>query len=168
MIYEELKKIADKIVKEMKTTLQKGYSGRPAIASGKLINSINYDITLSESGEWSVVFEYLDYGRFVDKGRNPGRFPNAGAIKNWIALKGIPKEAFFPIMIKIKQGGFYSKRTATSKSGNQTIGIYSRPRGLNFTDAFTKSLDLSDLADAISLSVEEYLIKPKEEEKIFK
>lgn len=158
-IYDTLDEIAKKIIAEMGDKIEAGYNGRPSIASGRLINSLDYQIILNEQGTWSLVFEYLDYGRFVDKGRNPGRFPPGQAIKNWMNIKGINMEAFWPIMVKIKKGGFYSRKVGASVSPGQSISIYSRPvRGINFTDPFTKNIDLRKLQESIALEFEVQLV----------
>jgi len=171
-IYDTLDNIAKKIIREMGDKIKAGYGGRPSIASGRLLNSLDYQILLSESGEWSLTFEYIDYGRFVDKGRNPGRFPPKAAIQNWMRLKGINEDKLWPIMVKIKKGGFYSKKLGSSTSGNQSISIYARPKGINFTDPFTKNIDLQKLQESIALTYGEYLIKsvkePNSKNNIFK
>jgi hypothetical protein len=57
-------------------------------ASGKLLNSIDYDIEV-QGQRIELVFEYAGHGQFVIDGRRPGRFPNITAIRNWILDKRI-------------------------------------------------------------------------------
>jgi hypothetical protein len=130
-IYKALEKAGAEIITEMANIIKKNN----AVASGNLLKSLSYDVTV-DSGVWSIVIEYADYGRFVDKGRNPGRFPPKKDIENWMRLKGIPQEALWPIMMKIKKGGYYS-----NKIGNS----YTPVKGIHFTDPFTKNADLRNL-----------------------
>lgn len=132
-IYDKLNEIGADIVKDMASII----TAKGAVASGKLLRSLDYTVEFNDKGQWSLLIEYEDYGYYVDKGRNPGRFPPGDAIKNWMRLKGIPQEAFWPIMYKIKKAGYYSKMVG---------GVpLSPPRGIRFTDALTRNVDLKSL-----------------------
>jgi hypothetical protein len=162
-IYKTLEGIGKTIVDEMKAIIQTGYMGRPAIASGKLINSIDYDIQVQD-GVWTLVIEYADYGKWVNNGRNPGRFPPKAAIENWVRMKGLPQKAVWPIMVKIKKGGFYSKKIAMVRGTDKTTGktgqstIYSTPvKGLHFTSPLDKNLELSSLHKELGVAFHDYI-----------
>ena len=132
-IYDKLNEIGEEIVKDMANIITK----KNAIASGNLLRSLSYDVEFSKDGKWELIIEYADYGYFVDKGRNPGKFPPGPAIKNWMSRKGIPAEAFWAIMTKIKKAGYYSKMVG---------GVPLSPaRGIRFTDPFTYNIELSKL-----------------------
>ena len=75
-----------------------------AIATGKLIDSIHSNVK-AYGGGYTITISYLSYGKFVDEGRNPGSMPPIGAIRDWCGIKGIPKEAAYPIAMKIKEQG---------------------------------------------------------------
>ncbi len=145
-IYKRLEEIGAQITGEMKAIVQRGYLGRPAVASGNLLRSIDYDVYV-DNGVWTLAIEYADYGKWVDQGRNPGKFPPKKDIERWVKLKGLPYSAVWPIMMKIKKAGFYSSRMgkATSKSTGQTMALYTRPKGLHFTDPLAKNLDLQKI-----------------------
>jgi hypothetical protein len=130
-IYKALEKAGAEIVAQMANIIKQNN----AVASGNLLKSLTYDVTV-DSGVWSLVIEYADYGRFVDKGRNPGRFPPKKDIENWMRLKGIPQSALWPIMMKIKKAGFYSKKVGST---------YTPVKGIHFTDPFSKNADLQNL-----------------------
>jgi hypothetical protein len=144
-IYKALERAGAEIVAEMANIIKKNN----AVASGNLLKSLTYDVTV-DSGVWGLVIEYADYGRFVDKGRNPGRFPPKKDIENWMRLKGIPQSALWPIMWKIKKGGFYSKKVGET-------GTYTPIKGIHFTDPFSKNVDLQNLkkyfGEALAASV---------------
>lgn len=149
-IYDKLSKLGAQIVKEMGDIIK----AKGAVASGNLLRSLDYEVKF-EGGVWQLLIEYEDYGYFVDKGRNPGRFPPMQNIKRWMSLKGIPQEALWPIMIKIKKAGFYSKMV-----GGVAL---SRPRGIHFTDPFTQNLDLrkviKDFEGMIVADIENEIVK---------
>lgn len=160
-IYKKLEEIGSKVVAEMRGILQKGYNGRPAIASGNLYNSIDYEIQVNE-GVWTLVIEYADYGKWVNNGRSPGRFPPKRAIEDWCRLKGLPQKAVWPIMVKIKKGGFYSSKIGqfniTDKDGNQSKrSVYSQARGLHFTDPLSKNLELSNLHKELGVAFHDFI-----------
>jgi len=60
------------------------------VASGKLLNSIDYDI-IDRNGKLSIIIVYADHGEYVLSGRKPGsRMPPVSAIQRWLKIKHIP------------------------------------------------------------------------------
>lgn len=164
----KLEEIGRNVVQEMRAIVQRGYEGRPAVASGNLLKSIDYDIEV-QNGVWTLMIEYADYGHFVNVGRRPGRFPPKKDIENWMRLKGIPNEALWPIMVKIKKGGFYSKKIAMVRGTDKTTGktgqstIYSTPvKGLHFTDPLAKNLDLQSLSKNLGVALRDLVAEEME------
>lgn len=95
-------------VKEMANRLR----GGDKVASARLLNSLDYRIK-ENINEILLFFEMVDYGKFVDKGRNPGKMPPISKIEEWCHIKGIPKKAAFPIarnigLFGIKPFSFFS------------------------------------------------------------
>jgi len=109
-------------------------------ATGELIRSLRYTITYSGT-DFDIEFEMADYGVFVDSGRRPGKQPPISAIKPWLAIKGIPESAAFPIARAIGE------------------------RGIPATPFFSVSIEkneaalVQDLAIAYSQDVSNYLLK---------
>lgn len=165
-IYKKLEEIGKEITDQMKAIVQKGMYGRPSVASGNLLNSITYDVYV-ESGVWNLVIEYADYGKYVDRGRNPGRFPPRKDIERWASLKGIPQTAVYPIMVKIARGGFYSKKMGVLRLGDKSKSVYTPVKGLHFTSPLETNLDLRKLSeelgvafrDAIQSEINEFIKK---------
>ena len=156
-IYKKLEEIGKQVVAEMKKIVQQGYNGHPAVATGKLINSIDYDVQVN-GGVWTLVVEYADYGKWVNNGRNPGRFPPKKDIEAWVRLKGLTQTAVWPIMVKIKKGGFYSKKIGQFRSGDRRMAVYSTPvKGLHFTDPLEQSLDLNKLNKELGVAFHDYI-----------
>lgn len=58
------------------------------IASGKLLNSIEYEVQFDERSIW-LQFRMEDYYKWVENGRAPGRFPPPDKILEWIRIKPV-------------------------------------------------------------------------------
>lgn len=89
----------------------------PKRATGKLYNSIGYQLTQKEDN-WTITLLPKDsYLKFVDQGvsgtqrkyNTPYSYktkkPPISAIKQWIRVKGLPEEAAYPIQNKIFRFG---------------------------------------------------------------
>jgi hypothetical protein len=155
-IYKKLEEIGKKVVQEMRDIIQEGYGGRPAVASGNLMRSIDYDVQV-QNGVWTLVIEYADYGKFVNNGRSPGKFPPKASIEAWVKLKGLPISAVWPIMVKIKKGGFYSKKMGTIRMGDKSTSVYTPIKGLHFTDPLAKNLDLQSLSKNLGVAFKDLI-----------
>lgn len=77
------------------------------IASGRLYDSIGYELK-ETNARFVLTFKMADYGKYVDKGVKPSKYANStgggtgksafiAALQKWCVLKGLPKEAAFPI-----------------------------------------------------------------------
>lgn len=104
-----LREYGDSVVKEIRTRLRN--NGK--VSSGGLYDSIKLEVKETNT-KFTISFHMLDYGRFVDKGvkgaesgkagdggTSPYAFKNkmppAAAIEKWLKIKGIAKEASYPI-----------------------------------------------------------------------
>lgn len=96
---DELKK---NIIQEMRRT--------KAIASGSLLNSIQFDVKQTPDGA-IVSIESNQYIVYVDKGRKPGKYAPTKALEAWVKQKGIATDRkkvtaiAFAINNKIKKEG---------------------------------------------------------------
>ena len=81
-----------------------GLPAYPKVASGRLINSIDYRLKETAQG---IQFQLLaeSYLEYVDKGRKPGTYPPISAIRNWARIKGLPKGAEYGIQKNIYKFG---------------------------------------------------------------
>ena len=93
-------KYGEQVVNEMKTRL----TTLDKIATGKLINSLGYKIKVG-TDEIEFDFTAVNYYKYVDKGRRPGKRPPLKKIEAWCRVKGIPKKAAYPIAKKIGERG---------------------------------------------------------------
>lgn len=77
----------------MKYKFAPGFTGKgtiygmaPKIASSALIDSISVSY---DAGNKSLQVEMLDYWKFVNDGRRPGKYAPFDSIMNWISQKGL-------------------------------------------------------------------------------
>lgn len=101
------KKLANEFGKDyvkIMVALLKGNRPFPKVASGSLVNSINYRLQETANGI-QVQLLANDYLQWVDKGRRPGTYPPIQAIQRWVQIKGIPKEAAWAIRTNIYKYG---------------------------------------------------------------
>lgn len=57
-------------------------------ATGQLINSISTEIKVG-SDSFEVVLNVVDYFKYVEEGRKPGKFPPVDKILSWIRVKPV-------------------------------------------------------------------------------
>lgn len=96
---EAMKALAELFQEELKASLLKPYpfapgynksrtpfGTSPKVAGGGLVESVDVKYNTS-SGE--VVITMLDYWRYVNDGRKPGKYVPLDSIKKWIRQKGL-------------------------------------------------------------------------------
>jgi hypothetical protein len=103
VLYDIVSAWSKEQVDQMKSILE---DNKPfgKIASGYLVSSIIYHALIRGDG-LDLTFANADYGKYVDAGRLPGKFPPLDAIKDWCKVKDIPESAAFPIAKSIKENG---------------------------------------------------------------
>ena len=97
-------KIMVALLKNNTVPSRAGLRPYPKVASGSLVNSINYRLRESING-FQIQLLANDYLKYVDQGRRPGTYPPIQAIQKWASIKGIPKEAAWAIRQNIYKFG---------------------------------------------------------------
>lgn len=100
----ETRRVLETYGEETLQSMRNILSNANKIASGNLISSLSYQITYNGSN-LDIEFQMPEYGEFVDKGRKAGKQPPISNIKQWLATRGIPQQAAFPIARKIGREG---------------------------------------------------------------
>jgi hypothetical protein len=97
-------KIMVALLKNNTVPSRAGIRPYPKVATGSLVNSINYRLRETATG---IQIQLLsnDYLKYVDQGRRPGTYPPIKAIQRWASVKGIPKEAAWAIRQNIFKFG---------------------------------------------------------------
>ena len=113
-IIEVEKKWAQSVVTNAKSILLRNKK----IATGKLYNSIRYNV----SSDGDISFSYAEEGKYVESGRRRGaRFPPPAPILRWIKIKGIKgRDATTGRFIKDKALVFLFQR-AISRDGIKAV-----------------------------------------------
>jgi hypothetical protein len=101
------KKLANEFGKDyvkVMVGLLRGNKPYPKVASGSLVNSINYRLQDTANGI-NLILLADDYLKYVDRGRKPGTYPPIQAIQKWVSIKGLPKQAAWAIRQNIYKFG---------------------------------------------------------------
>jgi len=127
---DELKK---NLIQEMRRT--------KTIATGNLLNSIQFNIEQTPNGA-IISLNGNDYITYVDKGRKPGKYAPTSALKKWIKSKGIATDEAkvsaiaFAINNKIKREGI-KPRPILEKAFSNGLPMYEKI----IDDTLNKDLD---------------------------
>lgn len=163
-------KIDDKILvtlnglaQTMATDIKKLIKLNGAYASGTLYNSVKAKALKTSEGHYSIEIDYVYYGLFVEKGRNPSKptggvyqsgkykgqpirkLPPLGSIKEWLRFKGLPQDMAYPIAIGIAQHGYKGKSFMKGKGVDiikdySVIGKILTEMGKTFKDDITDQI----------------------------
>lgn len=128
MEFENLKKelevFGDEYIKELTIQLIQ----LDKVASGRLLRSLDYEIIEKVEGQFEVIIKALDYLKFVDEGRRPGKQPPLKAILSWVKTRNI--------RFKNKNGQGFLKNEQTAFIIRRSIG----QKGIKKTDVLKKTL----------------------------
>ena len=120
--YKETKAFLRKYGDSVEQEIEKRLTNNGKIASGKLYDSIRYEVKETKS-EFIISFLMADYGDYVDKGVQGSESGKAGKggkskykyrnlmppetreFRSWLKLKGIPKEKSYVIRRSIWKFG---------------------------------------------------------------
>ena len=111
-----MEKYGAQVILDMISNLRQ--SGKSA--SGELEKSLKEKLIVG-SDIIELDITGIDYWKYVDQGRKPGKYVPLKALEPWALKKGIPKTALFPISRKIykkgiKPSGFASSAIKKNKS----------------------------------------------------
>ena len=90
------------------------------IATGELHN-VDFEVN-ANGGTYTISLILQDYWKYVEQGRQPGKFPNVGKLQEWIKVK--------PILPRpMKDGKFPTEKQLTYIIGNsiKEKGIQPKP-----------------------------------------
>jgi hypothetical protein len=148
------KKLANEFGKDyvkVMVSLLKNNRPYPKVASGSLVNSINYRLQETANGI-NLVLLANDYLKWVDRGRKPGTYPPIQAIQRWVAIKGIPKEAAWAIRTNIFKFGIKPTRViAKTRFELETNRKYAQKYERMMVDTLTKNIEKNWLITEQSL-----------------
>jgi hypothetical protein len=122
--YRNLKKQLEALGREYIAELTKQLISADKVASGNLINSLDYEVLETVDG---LILRILsdEYLKWVDEGRRPGKRPPQKAILKWVKMRNIvikkqkPEQTAFIIARSIGKKGI--KPTNVVKKTQQSI-----------------------------------------------
>ena len=115
--FENLEAVLLEYGKEVRNLYQLNLVHSDRIASGELLNSCEFELQVNGSS-YSVVLEMAEYWKYVENGRNAGKFPPTNKILEWIMVKPViprpdktgklptPKQLAYLIGRKIANEGY--------------------------------------------------------------
>lgn len=120
--------------------LLKGNRPYPKVATGSLINSINYKLKDTAEGIQLQLYAN-DYLTYVDQGRRPGTYPPIRALIKWVAIKGMPKQAAWAIRQNIYKFGIKPTRVISrTKREFETSPTFVRKYESEIVDQIIKNM----------------------------
>ena len=115
--FDNLQKVLLEYGKEVRNLYQANLVKSDRIASGELLNSCEFELQVN-GNNYSVVLSMAEYWKYIEYGRNPGKFPPTNKILDWIMIKPViprpdtngklptPKQLAFLIGRKIANEGY--------------------------------------------------------------
>lgn len=86
--WTNLQRVLGEFAQELRNTYQDNLIRDDKIASGNLLNSIDYKVQYDDRAIW-VELHLEDYYKWVENGRGPGKFPPPDKILEWIRIKPV-------------------------------------------------------------------------------
>ena len=86
--WQNLQRVLGEFAQELRNRYQDNLIRDNKIASGNLLNSIDYKVQYDDRAIW-VELHLEDYYKWVENGRGPGKFPPPDKIMEWIRIKPV-------------------------------------------------------------------------------
>lgn len=86
--WDNLRRVLGEIANEIRNEYQDKLIRDDKIASGHLLNSVEYRV-VTDDRSITVELSLADYYKWVEEGREPGSFPPPDAILEWIKIKPV-------------------------------------------------------------------------------
>lgn len=86
--FENLQRVLGEFAVELRNRYQDNLIRDGKIATGNLLNSVDYQVQYDDRAIW-VELHLEDYYKWVENGRAPGKFPPPDKILEWIRIKPI-------------------------------------------------------------------------------
>ena len=86
--WTNLQRVLGEFAQELRNRYQDNLIRDGKIATGNLLNSIEYKVQYDERAIW-VELHLEEYYKWVENGRGPGKFPPPDKILEWIRIKPI-------------------------------------------------------------------------------
>ena len=115
------------------------------IATGELYD-VKAEVNVN-GGTYTISLILQDYWKYVEQGRQPGKFPNVGKLQEWIKIKAIIPEP-------MKDGKFPTEKQLTFMIGNSIKEKGIRPKPALANALQKNATHLNKIKEAISKSLD--------------
>ena len=114
VVGEHIRQIMDDVGRDLVDEIKNQLEQKGKDASGDLISSIHYQL-VEKSDSIEVEILSLDYLKYVDQGRKPGKQPPVSKIVPWIQHKGIRMSSKSGKIMTVEQAAFVIARSIGKK-----------------------------------------------------
>lgn len=159
--YENLIRVLNEYGQELVNLYKNKLSANNVNATGNLSNSVKY-LLKNKNNIYEIDLELADYWKYIEDGREAGKFPPISKIENWIKVKPIlptarkgklPTEKQLVYLIARKIAGMDDK-DGTSKPTEQTRkGIQPRPFLANSVEELNR-IYFDKIEEALSIDLQ--------------
>lgn len=84
---ENTKLVLEKLVNEVASVYKQNLISSGKVASGTLVKSITPNRVEETNDGYSVGISAVDYAKYVENGRRPGKFPPPNKILDWVKVR---------------------------------------------------------------------------------
>ena len=151
-MYANTEKLMDAFAKKVINQSIRNLAKQDKIDTGKLAQSMDYNLKVYPSGALELNFIMPDYGLYQDKGvkgsiggkrkavKSPYKFTGSnikkGVIENWLKRKGIQGRVKKEWKSAGNRGGQFIKRKSLAYIIGRSIALYGLPATRFFSNAF--------------------------------
>lgn len=114
VVGEYIRQIMDDVGRDLVDEIKNQLEKKGKDASGDLISSIHYQL-VEKSDSIEVEILSLDYLKYVDQGRKPGKQPPVSKIVPWVQHKGIRMSTKQGNIMTVEQAAFIIARSIGEK-----------------------------------------------------
>ena len=149
-----LERVLNEFADEVITTARGNLDTNNTNASGELSGSIEKIVDIGEDS-FSVKISLVDYWKYVENGRGPGKFPPPEAIRRWVTIKPVEPSPLNGRTPTVDQLAFLIGRKIANEGTNpQPFFQPAVDEALRtFSGAIDKAIE-DDVADFIQEAVE--------------
>lgn len=147
--WTNLQKVLGDYGQALRNTYQDNLIRDGKIATGNLLNSVEYEVQFDDRAIW-LQFKMEEYYKWVENGRQPGKYPPPDKILEWIRIKPIIPDGRTGKLPTEQQLAFLISRKIAEEgipAGNQLHQAIETELG-----AWEERID-----EAIAMDVENYL-----------
>lgn len=147
--YYNLEVVMNDFGKDYVTAIKRELRSEGKVASGELLNSINYKLIRKDDG-FDIQITSKEYLKYVDEGRRPGRMPPSTKLIPWVRSKGIKMSTSKGKKMTDQQMAFVLAKSI-GKKGIKATNILSETKAEVMAEYKDK------ISEAVAKDIKEYI-----------